>query len=202
MPPKAKKGRKWAKVLGGIGAVGAGVAAPFTGGTSLAWLPKALAVMGAGGTALGAMGSGTTPAWNPNATAPATQAPQTDQAEEKPGWLSENAPWIATAGLGTAGTVLGAREQGRANRQVQQRTEMTDRLAREEQARKEMYTSMILPSIAQGLNLRDPRVLGMLRQRLDSSLGGMPNPIETAPSPSDMQETEEERRRRLMEAMG
>lgn len=38
------------KILGGVGSV---AAAPFTGGTSLAWLPAAL---GAGGAALGAIG--------------------------------------------------------------------------------------------------------------------------------------------------
>src|SRR5690242_4480481 len=36
-----------------LGAIGAGVAAPFTGGTSLAWLPAALE---AGGTVAGALG--------------------------------------------------------------------------------------------------------------------------------------------------
>ncbi len=45
----------WASILGKLGAVGAGIAAPFTGGTSLAALGP---LLGAGGAALGAFSGG------------------------------------------------------------------------------------------------------------------------------------------------
>lgn len=139
---------------------------------------------------------------------PDWQGPIQSQTPETQSWLGKNAPWIASAGTGLTGAVLGAREQGKANQAFQQRTELMDRLAREEQARREMYTSLVLPSIAQGLDLRNPQVLGALKKRLDTNpaFGGAPAPSVTAttatPRPPYMPETEEERRQRLMEMIG
>ena len=42
----------WSKFLKGVGAVGSAVAAPFTAGTSLAWLPGVLGGVAAAGGVL------------------------------------------------------------------------------------------------------------------------------------------------------
>ena len=48
----------WSNLLKGVGVVGSAVAAPFTGGTSLSWLPAVLGGAGAVGEVLGGAASG------------------------------------------------------------------------------------------------------------------------------------------------
>lgn len=106
----------------------------------------------------------------PSGRTPPYQQPQgtaQGQAQQQPPWYSYAIP----AAAGAASTILQGRAQNQQNQRLQDRTAMLDKLAADEQARREYYTSMLMPNILRGMGQKNPALWAMAKQRLQGLPG-------------------------------
>lgn len=82
-----------------------------------------------------------------------------------PSAMQQFAPWLVGGGLTALGAVLGNRAQNQNTQMLQQRVQVNDQLARDEMARKEYYSSIVLPSLMQAMGLRNPNLAAMALQK-------------------------------------
>jgi len=143
----------WLGKLAGIAGL---VAAPFTGGTSLSWVPGALGV----GSAVDAAVSGRTPPFNPNA--PQIGGQGNPQSQEQPWWI-QNLPYMVGAGTNLLGTALQSRAQNKGNEQLLERQRMLDRLADEERKRRDYYAQALLPNLLRGTGFSKDQIAQRMR---------------------------------------
>ncbi len=139
-----------------------------------------------GGGGFGAPTGVQTPGINPGANTP--QAGQTASPTGTGGGFDwkELMPWIAGTGAKLGGDYLQGRAANQRNDRLDERTAMMDQLARDEMAKKEYYSSILLPSLMQGIGNRNPNMARMMYQR-QQSLPGM-NPSQGAPVGGAMQQ--------------
>lgn len=78
------------------------------------------------------------------------------------------------AGLGLLTSYLNNRGTGQQNQRLDARTAMLDKMAADEQKRREYYTSILMPSLMRGIGQRDPNVLAQTRSRMP----GQPNQVQ------------------------
>jgi len=91
------------------------------------------------------------------------------------GW-TQYLPQIVGAGAALGSAALQNRSNNQNNARLDARTQMMDQLARDEQARKEYYSSILLPSLLRGMGQKDPGILGMAKSRMQMlpGYGGQP----------------------------
>lgn len=122
------------------------------------------------------VGSGTTPPYSPSPY----EIGSTRNRTTSNSW-TKYLPDIVGTGASLAATALQARSQGQQNQAAQERIKRLDELTNQENARKDYFASILMPSILRGLGQRNPQVIAMARQRMLAQNGGAPAPQQAAP---------------------
>lgn len=79
-----------------------------------------------------------------------------------PGGWQQYLPYAVGGAASVVGSVLQNRSNNQQNKRLEQRATMNDELARQEQAKRDYYASMLLPSMLQALGNKDPKLAAML----------------------------------------
>lgn len=116
---------------------------------------------------------------------PTGRTPNTfPQQQQQSGW-QQWLPLITGTGAGLAASYLQNRTISNQNQALQQRTAQMDKLAQEEQARKDYYSSILMPNILRGLGQRSPQVIAEARRRMMQYGGGGGGRPALPPPPTD-----------------
>lgn len=119
------------------------------------------------------------PGSGPGPTTPTT-FPQPQQQQN--GW-QQWLPLITGTGAGLLSSYLQNRSIQQQNQALQQRTQQLDQLAQQEQARRDYYSSILMPNILRGLGQKNPQVMAEARRRMLMNAGGA-NLMPTSPDVS------------------